>query len=160
MKSRSANWQSSSIAEAIRACCKWLFDNRIRRLFRSYGATAAAGKLASRKVLVFMRFRGHKDSYSRAPHGARGLKLPKRTLPWYRSSRAPHGARGLKRDCIRHRLQSLLSRPARGAWIETHPPGPDRPAACRAPHGARGLKHRGQRHRIEPAVAPRTGRVD
>ena len=33
--------------------------------------------------------------------------------------RAPHGARGLKLDCIERADEEALSRPARGAWIET-----------------------------------------
>ena len=34
--------------------------------------------------------------------------------------RAPHGARGLKQYLGAHKYQWRTSRPARGAWIETH----------------------------------------
>ena len=56
-------------------------------------------------------------------------------------SRAPHGARGLKSPATTGTTSSSRSRPTRGAWIEM--------SACarcaarrasRAPHGARGLK--------------------
>ena len=56
-------------------------------------------------------------------------------------SRAPHGARGLKLKLIYFRNAILWSRSAWGAWIET----PDSSfmidaQPSRAPHGARGLK--------------------
>ena len=55
----------------------------------------------------------------RAPHGARGLKLLQIVLVW----------------CV------LLSRPARGAWIEMlKKAGRSTQYPRRAPHGARGLK--------------------
>ena len=56
------------------------------------------------------------------------------------SSRAPHGARGLKLPCRQKIKAQLASRPARGAWIETMYPVPLRDTYRRAPHGARGLK--------------------
>ncbi len=55
----------------------------------------------------------------RAPHGARGLKLgvsPGRNAG---IGRAPHGARGLKRITCVVACVIVMSRPARGAWIET-----------------------------------------
>ena len=58
----------------------------------------------------------------RAPHGARGLKLPSMRVVVKSYGRAPHGARGLKpASCEMCREQS-----------------------CRAPHGARGLKRIGR----------------
>ena len=60
-------------------------------------------------------------SFSRAPHGARGLKLLLsiliKKLLW---SRAPHGARGLKWDDLAAAGRDRGSRPARGAWIEIY----------------------------------------
>ena len=53
--------------------------------------------------------------------------------------RAPHGARGLKRSKHSKTYKMLMSRPARGAWIET-------------------LTR--WRRTSKTAVAPRTGRVD
>ena len=55
-----------------------------------------------------------------------------------------------------------LSRPARGAWIETHGHRSGlEDNIGRAPHGARGLKlRRNERKYARAMVAPRTGRVD
>ncbi len=75
----------------------------------------------------------------RAPRGARGLKHEMLKKDGEGTRRAPRGARGLKRrnrGQVRPRPQS---RPARGAWIETH--------------------HRSSIS-IPTAVAPRAGRVD
>ena len=56
-------------------------------------------------------------------------------------SRAPHGARGLKLLRSTHRTLLRKSRPAWGAWIETLLPFLKRvKKSSRAPHGARGLK--------------------
>ena len=56
-------------------------------------------------------------------------------------SRAPHGARGLKLCWPMVKLGNETSRPARGAWIETHEKTTrEDDAKRRAPHGARGLK--------------------
>ena len=78
-------------------------------------------------------------SRRRAPHGARGLKLPEVQEQRLFACRAPHGARGLKLKLNNWEVVVKLSRPARGAWIET-------------------------RMRWEETlyilVAPRTGRVD
>ena len=54
----------------------------------------------------------------RAPQGARGLKFFERIPHLHRDSRAPQGARGLK--LIRGLSIAIwvLSRPARGAWVE------------------------------------------
>ena len=62
-----------------------------------------------------------------------------RTTQSFTHSRAPHGARGLKHRRILYADVQRLSRPARGAWIETVPP-PD--------------------FGTVDVVAPRTGRVD
>ena len=55
-----------------------------------------------------------------------------------------------------------MSRPARGAWIETRIEDIGyHNCFCRAPHGARGLKlSTSTALQIAIAVAPRTGRVD
>ena len=75
----------------------------------------------------------------RAPHGARGLKLLIFECPARSAGRAPHGARGLKQFPPICSKKAAMSRPARGAWIETHNALSAAPSAC---------------------VAPRTGRVD
>ena len=76
-------------------------------------------------------------------------------------SRAPHGARGLKRRRHAYRRRRLPSRPARGARIETLAHDDDSYASCRAPHGARGLKLTGVDMQADGLlVAPRTGRAD
>ena len=76
---------------------------------------------------------------SRAPYGARGLKLRSipRFFPW--RGRAPYGARGLKHLVFSPWLALGGSRPVRGAWIETS--------------FRRIIDRRAE-------VAPRTGRVD
>ena len=79
------------------------------------------------------------DPERRAPHGARGLKHKVNGFRRIHGCRAPHGARGLKHDLRRTLRIVLLSRPARGAWIETSVMG---------------------RMRSCYVVAPRTGRVD
>ena len=76
---------------------------------------------------------------SRAPHGARGLKLSADHGIAHRESRAPHGARGLKPITAREAAEGMESRPARGAWIET-------------------LYHGNKICLVD--VAPHTGRVD
>ena len=83
---------------------------------------------------------GSRDLFCRrAPHGARGLKLPHREGLHAARGRAPHGARGLKRIHLQTSSICRLSRPTRGAWIET----------------------RGLTAAKEPRqVAPHTGRVD
>jgi len=77
---------------------------------------------------------------SRAPYGARGLKLFVLLSPFPRpGSRAPYGARGLKLVTIDNTAVS----------------------AGRAPYGARGLKRLGHAGlAADQLVAPRTGRVD
>ena len=56
----------------------------------------------------------------------------------------------------------VVSRPSRGAWIETVPRGQAaRAMRCRALHGARGLKQPGFPNAVlDVRVAPFTGRVD
>ena len=77
-------------------------------------------------------------------------------------SRAPYGARGLKLY-IRVPLEVVVrSRPVWGAWIEIRRilRGPIQ-WRRRAPYGARGLKYRqAAAHRPSGRVAPRMGRVD
>ena len=62
---------------------------------------------------------GSKKSERRAPRGARGLKsvLPNKTVR-DEKSRAPRGARGLKFKEDAPPPGQIVSRPARGAWIE------------------------------------------
>ena len=100
-------------------------------------------------------------------------------------SRAPYGARGLKLLWLLNGGVSSESRPVWGAWIEIPlRMGPLLPAISRAPYGARGLKlliggaigifgrcrapygARGLKSTADPLlvsaayVAPRMGRVD
>ena len=109
-----------------------------------------------------------KNRVSRAPRGARGLKLhytrnefPKliQSCPsrgtWIEMAmltersqlyhcRAPRGARGLKLNVFALASFDAKSCPSRGTWIEmsvTALPPPSFP--CRAPRGARGLKSAG-----------------
>ena len=55
----------------------------------------------------------------RAPHGARGLKQKLVEMLKLSGGRAPHGARGLKLMPGTEDQHYTVSRPARGAWIET-----------------------------------------
>ena len=75
--------------------------------------------------------------------------------------RAPHGARGLKQREEINIDYDLMSRPARGAWIETT--WQSAPCAVKESRPARGAwietAHRTRRHRWQD-VAPHTGRVD
>ena len=75
----------------------------------------------------------------RAPCGARGLKLTSLADITRNTGRAPCGARGLKQMLCNQYWWSGMSRPVRGAWIETS------------------LAASASRSR---AVAPRAGRVD
>ena len=54
----------------------------------------------------------------RTPHGVRGLKFFRESIPMTPPGRTPHGVRGLKwwSGCAGN--QSAASHPARGAWIE------------------------------------------
>ena len=77
----------------------------------------------------------------RAPHGARGLKFTVKHGLISTIGRAPHGARGLKFDIVRSELDTGLSRPTRGAWIEIcRNQGEHGGCNGRTPHGVRGLK--------------------
>ena len=59
----------------------------------------------------------------RAPQGARGLKyFTLDAAASHENRRAPQGARGLKCLAIPATSKGLMSRPARGAWIEMIPP--------------------------------------
>ncbi len=60
-----------------------------------------------------------KDMRGRAPRGARGLKRGGGEHVRWLLRRAPRGARGLKPACLICAGSMRLSRPARGAWIET-----------------------------------------
>ena len=53
------------------------------------------------------------------------------------ASRAPHGARGLKLRTERIRPRNHLSRPTRGAWIEIHAHRIRNRDGCVAPHTGR-----------------------
>ena len=103
-------------------------------------------------------------SRCRAPQGARGLKFRLAAVLAGRGDRrAPQGARGLKYRRFLLSSDLIVSRPARGAWVEMilgidiEPCSKSRPARGawveirserdvlplhhrRAPHGARGLK--------------------
>ena len=82
---------------------------------------------------------GEFGCWSRAPHGARGLKPLVVATLYYIISRAPHGARGLK--------------PQRRGFLQGQ--------GGRAPHGARGLKRiNAYANEMDEEVAPRTGRVN
>ena len=97
----------------------------------------------------------------RAPHGARGLKLLSLGAELRKYRRAPHGARGLKQAYWCYVSVACLSRPARGAWIETR-----RRQGRSLNRGSRPA--RGAWIETSPSlglaaalvVAPRTGRVD
>ena len=76
-------------------------------------------------------------------------------------SRAPHGARGLKLNAAGRLIGESESRPTRGAWIETFMIARQhKKRTRRAPHGARGLKQCERGGFITAEVAPHTGRVD
>ena len=97
----------------------------------------------------------------RAPLGARGLKRTDRGGHSGKLCRAPLGARGLKLIGDQPVVAHGLSRPARGAWIETarirligSPPS-SRPArGAWIETGCASARCR------DPRVAPRSGRVD
>ena len=55
----------------------------------------------------------------RAPRGARGLKRQVADQVDNHAGRAPRGARGLKHECVADPGDGGSSRPTRGAWIET-----------------------------------------
>ena len=59
-----------------------------------------------------------RKSPSRAPQGARGLKLFVNRKFYFLLSRAPQGARGLKYKIFMAPVTDGASRPARGAWVE------------------------------------------
>ena len=79
------------------------------------------------------------SSISRAPQGARGLKLLIAAVGLLALSRAPQGARGLKCKALPPITVLVKSRPARGAWIE--------------------MRSKLMRKQAK-SVAPRKGRVD
>ena len=75
--------------------------------------------------------------------------------------RAPHGARGLKPLLLHCLGNKLLSRPARGAWIETsHVSHGRRRQRSRPARGAWIETTISRRNFLPQSVAPRTGRVD
>ena len=61
---------------------------------------------------------------------------------------------------LKESLVKMMSRPARGAWIEIPPePACGPTARRRAPHGARGLKYlQGLRHIVPDGRAPHGAR--
>ena len=75
-----------------------------------------------------------------APHGAGGLKLLFILLLVVRWCPAPHGAGGLKLVLLTLLWGLLLSRPARGGWIEIDLGRYEILRYGPAPHGAGGLK--------------------
>ena len=78
---------------------------------RSRPAWGAWIEIASKPAISVSKF-------SRAPHGARGLKSEPRTWRQCWRCRAPHGARGLKSLPGYPDGDLQASRPAWGAWIE------------------------------------------
>ena len=60
-----------------------------------------------------------------SPHGEGGLKLVPPLLNSYSISPSPHGEGGLKLGLVRTLLDTLMSLPSRGGWIEIDvtPPG-------------------------------------
>ena len=90
------------------------------------------------------------------------MKRLARTEDERNKGRAPHGARGLKPRVISLIGFLAMSRPTRGAWIETISDRWSTSALmCRAPHGARGLKPFFYLSlSLQSEVAPHTGRVD
>ena len=122
-----------------------------------------------------------RDLCGRAPYGARGLKHVLALAVSHHRCRAPYGARGLKRSMLVNDAQRIyMSRPVRGAWIETPQLRAGDPARSRsrpvrgawietqlgagccsahhgrAPYGARGLKlqavKRGSRRHVSRPV--------
>ena len=85
---------------------------------------------------------------------------------WYSfndaASRAPYGARGLKLEHPKALGEVFQSRPVWGAWIEIERIIESIGIVMRrAPYGARGLKYIDDAGRsARQAVAPRMGRVD
>jgi len=65
------------------------------------------------------------------------LKLNQPTPPGAAHRRAPRGARGLKLGLRKNAVQPILSRPARGAWIETFLSGKSRHVSVVAPRAGR-----------------------
>jgi len=61
------------------------------------------------------------ETTGRVPRGARGLKLDDVRLCPPCEGRVPRGARGLKPRETVTKEPGKMSRPARGAWIETWP---------------------------------------
>ena len=59
-----------------------------------------------------------RQKYCRAPQGARGLKFFAGFQQLVHGRRAPQGARGLKSKNTAYPLNTSVSRPARGAWVE------------------------------------------
>ena len=106
--------------------------------------------------------RCHRFLQRRAPHGARGLKHPPMLSGGVgRARRAPHGARGLKLLVHPQSAGHGLSRPARGAWIETMPVSRRRGwSRSRPARGAWIETYAPATPRRSILVAPRTGRVD
>ena len=99
-------------------------------------------------------------SGGRAPHGARGLKLPQSVRRIFARCRAPHGARGLKLILFWGLFLPEQSRPARGAWVETGKAlPPEKKCKSRPARGAWVETRVAVAEKKERRVAPRTGRV-
>ena len=79
-----------------------------------------------------------KTTTRRAPQGARGLKSLRERGKFRIIGRAPQGARGLKYVPLAKIHGGVMSRPARGAWVEILSLG---------------------KHTVKVVVAPRKGRV-
>ena len=94
-------------------------------------------------------------SYSRSPHGERGLKSQVRVQSDGDLGRSPHGERGLKYAVEQYNHLSGLSLSSWRAWIEILVFLCLLQVVCRrSPHGERGLKFRsGRFRRLRPRVA-------
>ena len=99
---------------------------------------------------------------SRAPHGARGSKpLLIRSIRRTKARRAPHGARGSKPEDVARPEHPMVSRPARGARIETCDGiGQLVFESSRPARGARIETRAAGGGATTSGVAPRTGRAD
>ena len=117
----------------------WIEMHSMRPFAQGASSRAPHG---ARGLKLYLRAPPPGGISGRAPHGARGLKWRSAPGVAFTTCRAPHGARGLKYAHKHSQHINLRSRPAWGAWIEI-PGSPGRPLRRpqrRAPHGARGLK--------------------
>ena len=82
-----------------------------------------------------------RERLCRSPQGERGLKSETTPETSWAPSRSPQGERGLKWFERAHIVESAVSLPARGAWIEIAMPSAwELRFSGRSPQGERGLK--------------------